>query len=103
MEFFEQLTAEHLINRTHNGLRRLVWEKRRDRNEALDCRLYARAAAESLRFTTFTPQRWDEIEAALTREENLPSTQRSAFKESRVISRKMPEFRPMPANESFLE
>ena len=44
-EYFKQLTAEQLVRRTKNGYTRLEWQKLRDRNEALDCRVYARAAA----------------------------------------------------------
>lgn len=45
-EYFKMLTAEQLVVRTsRNGGRHYEWEKTRDRNEALDCRLLARAAA----------------------------------------------------------
>lgn len=45
-EYFQQLTAESLVPRTRGGLSFMVWEKAAGaRNEALDCRIYARAAA----------------------------------------------------------
>jgi len=44
-EYFKQLTAEQLVTRIFKGYRRPEWQKTRDRNEALDCRVYARAAA----------------------------------------------------------
>ena len=45
-EFCEQLTAEQLMSRVgKNGIRKLEWVLHRARNEALDCRVYARAAA----------------------------------------------------------
>ena len=44
-EYFKQLTAEQLVTRVVKGYRRGEWQKTRDRNEALDCRVYARAAA----------------------------------------------------------
>ncbi len=44
-EFFRQLTAEHYVTRVVKGYRRGEWVKKRERNEALDCRIYARAAA----------------------------------------------------------
>jgi phage terminase large subunit GpA-like protein len=45
-EFCRQITAEQLVARAgRNGFRRLDWVKTRERNEALDCRVYARAAA----------------------------------------------------------
>lgn len=44
-EYFKQLTAEQLVKRLHRGYARFSWEKTRERNEALDCRVYARAVA----------------------------------------------------------
>jgi phage terminase large subunit GpA-like protein len=43
-EWFEQLTAERRVVRYEKGVRKVVWEKVRDRNEALDCRVYATGA-----------------------------------------------------------
>jgi phage terminase large subunit GpA-like protein len=48
-EYFAQLTAERTITKKRNGFPYRVWEKRRDRNEALDCRVYALAAFEATR------------------------------------------------------
>jgi phage terminase large subunit GpA-like protein len=48
-EFCRQFTAEQLVARAgRNGFRRLEWLKTSERNEALDCRVYARAAAAAL-------------------------------------------------------
>ena len=45
-EWLKQLVAEQLVTvRTKRGFARLEWQKLRERNEALDCRVYARAAA----------------------------------------------------------
>jgi phage terminase large subunit GpA-like protein len=105
-EYFEQLTAEHLITRTTGGLRKTVWEKRRDRNEALDCRLYARAAAASLRMDSWSEKRWADLEAALTltvtKTSSAPAVHRTAKKPVSTAS-PMPSFRPINANDSFLE
>lgn len=46
--FFKQLTAEVLETRFEKGVKRLEWVKIRERNEALDCFVYATAAAEVL-------------------------------------------------------
>jgi phage terminase large subunit GpA-like protein len=47
-EWIRQLVAEQLISvKTRRGFTRLEWQKLRERNEALDCRVYARAAAGS--------------------------------------------------------
>jgi len=46
-EYFKQLTAEQAVTRVKkNGFAVIEWQKTRERNEALDCRVYARAAAE---------------------------------------------------------
>jgi len=43
-EYFKQLTAEQLVTKFHKGYKKREWHKIRDRNEALDCRVYAIAA-----------------------------------------------------------
>ena len=57
-EFFKQLTAETLTQKTVRGYPRYVWEKTRDRNEALDTRVYARACAQMLGCDRFDEARW---------------------------------------------
>jgi len=52
--FFEMLTAEELMVKTVKGYKKFEWEKVRDRNEALDCRIYARAAASIVGLDRFT-------------------------------------------------
>jgi phage terminase large subunit GpA-like protein len=42
-EFFEQLTAEHLVTKVKNGRPYHEWVKQRPRNEGLDCAVYALA------------------------------------------------------------
>lgn len=44
LEYFEQITAEKLITRYRKGFPHREWHKTRERNEALDCRVYALAA-----------------------------------------------------------
>jgi len=43
-EYFKQLTAEKAVTRFHKGFKKRVWHKTRNRNEALDCMVYAIAA-----------------------------------------------------------
>ena len=43
-EYFSQLTAEKVVKKYHKGFHRREWVKIRQRNEALDCRVYALAA-----------------------------------------------------------
>lgn len=57
-EFFKQLTAEQLNMKLVKGFRRYEWEKTRTRNEALDCRVYNRAAASMLGIDRFDENRW---------------------------------------------
>jgi phage terminase large subunit GpA-like protein len=64
--YFDQLTAEEkVIERTKNGFQRHVWRKVRDRNEALDLRVYARAAAMAERLDAFRERHWSELEERL--------------------------------------
>ncbi len=45
-EWLKQLVAEQLVTiRNKRGYTHQEWQKTRERNEALDCRVYARAAA----------------------------------------------------------
>lgn len=57
-EYFKQLTAEQLVVHVIRGHRRYLWEKTRDRNEALDCRIYARAAANAVGMDRFNDDQW---------------------------------------------
>jgi phage terminase large subunit GpA-like protein len=98
-EFFEQLCAEQLITHTVAGRTTTRWEKRRDRNEALDCRIYARAAAATMRLETWNDKRWDEIEAALRAGAAIGRGLGSGVKSQSP----MPQFKSMKADEGFLE
>jgi len=49
VEYFKQLTAESVVTRYHKGRPIREWKKKdKDRNEALDCRVYALAALQGL-------------------------------------------------------
>lgn len=48
-EYFKQLLSEDLVVKIENAGKKLVWVKNRDRNEALDCLVYATAALSILR------------------------------------------------------
>lgn len=60
-EYFRQLTAERLVTHKVKGYNRLIWEKHRDRNEALDLRVYARAAACLVGIDRLRDHEWDEL------------------------------------------
>jgi len=64
-EYFKQLTAEQLVPRIVKGYRRSEWQKTRERNEALDCRVYARAAAAVYGLDRFRDDRWQAVEEQL--------------------------------------
>ena len=61
-EYFKQLTAEQLVTHIVKGYRRPEWQKTRDRNEALDCRVYARAAAAVHGMDRFAETNWETLE-----------------------------------------
>jgi phage terminase large subunit GpA-like protein len=74
-EYFKQLTAEQLVTRVVRGYRRAEWQKTRERNEALDCRVYARAAAAVCGMDRFTDAHWQTLEqqlAAAAKQAQLP-------------------------------
>lgn len=64
-EYFKGLTAEQRIRRTINGQTRMRWEKKYERNEPLDCRVYARAAAFVFGLDRFSEEQFKQLEARL--------------------------------------
>ena len=65
-EWLKQFVAEQLVTvRTRRGFARLEWQKLCERNEALDCRVYARAAAWIAGADRFPERRWRRMEVAL--------------------------------------
>ena len=62
-DWIKQLTAEQLVTvPTRRGFNRLEWQKIRERNEALDNRVYARAAAWIAGLDQWQEKRWRELE-----------------------------------------
>ena len=65
-EFIQQLCAEQLVTRRdRNGFAHREWQKMRERNEALDCYVYARAAAAAAGLDRFEERHWRELERQL--------------------------------------
>ena len=65
-EFLQQLCAEQLVTRRdRNGFAIREWQKMRERNEALDCYVYARAAAAASGLDRFEERHWRELEKQL--------------------------------------
>jgi phage terminase large subunit GpA-like protein len=65
-DYFKQLTTERLVTRIVKGFPRGSWEKEPGRrNEALDCRVYARAAAAIYGLDRFEERHWRRMDEAL--------------------------------------
>ena len=65
-EWLKQLVAEQLVTvQTKRGFARLEWQKLRERNEALDCRVYARAAAWIAGADRWPDEKWRDLEDQL--------------------------------------
>lgn len=77
-EYFKQLTSEEKKRVVRNGIATYAWEKIRERNEALDLRVYARAAAFLLGVDKFSEEDWNTIRTSLInqREEAKNTTTR---------------------------
>jgi phage terminase large subunit GpA-like protein len=74
-EVFEQLTAERLVTKYAKGRPRLEWMKPAGRrNEALDCAVYALAAAHYLGMPRWREPDWQKLEARIRQGELLPSS-----------------------------
>jgi phage terminase large subunit GpA-like protein len=60
--YFKGLTAEKLVKKKdRRGFKKYEWVKEFERNEPLDCRVYARAAASIIGMDRFEEQHWEEI------------------------------------------
>jgi phage terminase large subunit GpA-like protein len=65
-EWVKQLVAEQLVTvTTKRGFQRLEWQKIRERNEVLDCRVYARAAAWIAGVDRWSEAKWRALEDQL--------------------------------------
>jgi phage terminase large subunit GpA-like protein len=65
----KQLTAEQLVTvRDRRGFTKLEWRQMRERNEALDCRVYARAAAWMLGIDRWADAKWKSLEQQVARD-----------------------------------
>lgn len=62
-EYFQQLTAEEVRRKKdRRGYTTIEWVKTRERNEALDCRVYNRAAACIVGIDRFGEKDWNKLE-----------------------------------------
>jgi phage terminase large subunit GpA-like protein len=84
-EFFKQLTAERLVTvKDKRGFAYREWRKLRERNEVLDCRVYARAAASSVGIDRFTDKAWEKMERIMGK--TLSSGKKSTVQKKDVAS-----------------
>ncbi len=79
-EYFKQLTGEDYITTESRSTHQVrgEWKKNRERNEALDCRIYARAAASILQIDRFKGPQWDRLELSLGTIRSAPTSEPSA-------------------------
>ncbi|MCD8173793.1 MAG: phage terminase large subunit family protein [Alistipes sp.] len=59
--YFQGLTAEVMVKKSVRGYTRYYWEKIFNRNEPLDCRAYARAAASVVGLDRMKPEQLEEM------------------------------------------
>lgn len=59
-EYFKMLTAEQVVTKMVRGFRKYSWEKIRERNEALDCRVGNRAVAHAFGVDRWGDKEWGE-------------------------------------------
>ncbi len=87
-EFFKQITAEKRVIRLHKGFPKASWEKDPTRNnEALDCRVYSRAAASIYGLDRFKEVQWRRMEKALG-DAQAAMAVRTALQEKKKPSKK---------------
>jgi len=78
-EWLKQLVAEQLVTiRNKRGYARQEWQKMRERNEALDTRIYARAAAWILGADRFDARMWQSLEKQAGVESKADAEQETA-------------------------
>lgn len=107
-EYFKQLTAEKRVIRLHKGFPKASWEKDPTRNnEALDCRVYARAAASIYGLDRFKEVHWKRLEAALEggteSSHSLSSNQNQpSFDKPQTTTRPLMQRRQVVADDPYL-
>ena len=70
-DYFKQLTAETLIKtKNRHGFYKYEYKKIRDRNEVLDCTVYARAASLHLGLDYLTDLQWSKLKEDVTKKKS---------------------------------
>jgi phage terminase large subunit GpA-like protein len=81
--YFKGLTAERLELKKVRGFDKYMWVKKYERNEPLDCRVYARAAANMMGMDNWKEEQWKKI---------LLSVQNLSNKKTKIVD---PEINPI--------
>ncbi len=82
-EWLKQFVAEQLVTvRNKRGFARLEWQKLRERNEALDARVYARAAAWIAGADRWSEATWRDLEQQLAPKMRMQSRRPTPWAES---------------------
>lgn len=81
--YFKGLVAEQLQFRVVKGFRVYEWVKHFERNEPLDCRVYARAAAYIVGIDRWRPERWETEKSFFVAPTNVPQQQEQAPRKRR--------------------
>lgn len=89
-EYFKMLTAEQLVKVMHKGYARYEWTKFRDRNESLDTRVYARAAASIVGLDRYKENNFDDLERQLIDSPKTDSPAQSQVQSGGIERKKSP-------------
>lgn len=91
-EHFKRLTAEELQTTFVRGFKRHAWVKsNNERNEQLDCRVYARGAAAMVGLDRFKDQHWTrlEIDARVSLDRQVPKDVASSDQKPKKVKREL--------------
>ena len=87
-EWCKQFVAEQLVTvKNRRGFTKLEWQKLRERNEALDCRVYARAAAWIVGADRWSEAKWRDLEKQVAVTDRLPASDPEAGQIRRTVRR----------------
>ena len=97
-EWVKQLAAEQLVTiKDRRGFIRMEWQKLRERNEALDCRVYARAAAWIAGLDRMSAGQWSRLETMVAPPAAPPPADHLEHLERVSTSRRSPASRIIPS------
>ena len=99
--YFEQLCAEKLMTKMVHGYPKRYWMKVNERNESLDCRVYARAAALAARMDFWSEHKWAELFSDLVVRPVDEQPRRSSLGVQRLSE--MPKFQAEGADDPYLD